>query len=232
VPSEPLDPLRAPVPWLTAALIASALAAFFVGRRSAETVPSASSSVITVSPSPNVILAVRELARLETMDYHVERVIELADEQERLFGLVHAKDALLLVAAGDVVAGVDLTKLSDADFTVDWPSRRAHVRLPEPEIFAVTIDNARTHVVTRSTDTLATRREELEGHARREAETTMRQAALEAGVLPRAKTAAARAVAELLRGLGFTVIIFEGEPAPLEGETPARRATSSLGDAD
>jgi hypothetical protein len=202
--------------------MASALAAFFLGRRSTESARPPSSSVITVVPSPNVIMAVRELARLETTDYHVERVIELADEQERLFGLVHAKDALLLVAAGDVVAGVDLSKASDADFTVDWPSRKARVHLPDPEIFAVTIDNTRTHVVTRSTDTLATRKEELEGDARREAETTMRQAALEAGVLVRAKRAAEHAVGELLRGLGFDEVTFEGGTPPAEGELPLR----------
>jgi hypothetical protein len=171
--------------------------------------PAASSSETTIRPSPNVILAVRDLSRLETTDYHVERVIELADEQERLFGLVHAKDALLLVAAGDVVAGVDLGKLADPDVTVDWPNHRATVHLPEPEIFSVAIDNARTHVVTRATDTLATRKEELEGRARNEAESSMRQGALEAGVLARAKAGAERAVRDLLHGLGVSDVTFD-----------------------
>jgi hypothetical protein len=216
-----LDPAvwkrRAPFAALLVALI---FGAFFLGRCHpfGDRLPPESSSIVTVQPSPNVIMAVRELARLETTDYHVERVIELADEQVHLFGLVRAKDALLLVAAGDVVAGVDLRKIGDADLVVDWPHRQARVHLPDPEIFSVTIDNARTHVVTRKTDTLATRKEELEGHARSEAESSMRQAALEAGVLPRAKVAAERAIAELFRGLGFEKVTFEGSAGLLEGE--------------
>ena len=194
-----------------AALIAGALGILFglFRRPFAWSLPPASSSEVVVRASPNVIMAVRELARLETTDYHVERVIELADEQERLFGLLHAKDALLLVAAGDVVAGVDLAKLADADVVVDWPARRARIHLPEPEIFSVAIDNARTHVVTRATDTLATRKEELEGRARSEAEASMRQAAIEAGVLDRAKRGGERAVTELLRGLGLDGVTFD-----------------------
>jgi hypothetical protein len=193
-----------------AALVGCALGAFFVGRARPFAGDSKSgSSVVTVVPSPNVIMAVRELARLETTDYHVERVIELADDQERLFGLLHAKDAILLVAAGDVVAGIDLAKLADGDVAVDWPNRRATVHLPAPEIFSVAIDNARTHVVTRSTDTLATRKEELEGLARTEAESSMRAAALEGGVIDRAKGAGERAVREVLRGLGFEGVTFE-----------------------
>jgi hypothetical protein len=224
VPADPQSFALTRVPWkriapFAALLLCSVLAAFLLGRRSAETPPPAGSGT-TVIPSPNVILAVRELARLETIDYHVERVIELADDQERLFGLVHAKDALLLVAAGDVVAGVDLSKLSDAHLAADWPNRRVRVTLPDPEIFTVAVDNVRTHVVTRATDTLATRKEELEGRARREAESTMRQAALDAGVLARAKTAAERAVAELLRGLGFVDVSFEGEPEPATENGP------------
>jgi hypothetical protein len=158
---------------------------------------------VVVTPSPSVIVAVRELARLETTEYHVERVIELADHQERLFGLLHVRDALLLVAVGDVTAGVDLGKLGDGDVTADWEHRRAHVHLPPPEIFSVALDNARTHVVTRTTDTFAARREALEGEARSEAESSMRQGAIDGGVMERAKAGGVRAVRELLRGLGF-----------------------------
>jgi hypothetical protein len=204
---------------VAAAIAVCVVAAFLLGRlQSLMPLPPESTSVVTVRPSPNVIMSVRELSRLETTQYHVERVIELADKQEHLFGLVHAKDALLLVAAGDVVAGVDLSKLDPMGVQVDWPTRTARLRLPEPEIFSVAIDNARTHVVTRSTDVLATRTEDLEGQARSEAESSMRGAAIEAGVLPRAKTAAERAVGDVLRGLGFEHVTFEGSLAPISGE--------------
>ncbi|MBM4434817.1 MAG: hypothetical protein FJ028_06925 [Chloroflexi bacterium] len=51
-------------------------------------------------PSPSVVLAVRDLARLESVEYHVERVIDLRDRQSLLFGLVRTRDAILFVAVG------------------------------------------------------------------------------------------------------------------------------------
>lgn len=181
--------------------------AFGIGRCVGSPKPApAAPSTIEVAPSPDVIVAVRDLARLETTEYHVERVIELADNQSRFFGLLHAKDALLLVAAGDVVAGIDLSKVQDSDVSIDWPHRTVRVSLPKAEIFSVAIDNARTHVVTRSTDVLASRVEALEGRARQEAESSMREGALAAGVLDRAQTGGGRAVKELLKALGFQVI--------------------------
>ena len=200
-----------PIWGIVAAAALLALAAFFLGRATLfdPHLPSMSSSAIEVKPTPNVIVAVRDLARLETADYHIERVIELADAQSRFFGLLRAKDALLLVAVGDVVAGIDLAKLADSDVTVDWPKHAVRIHLPAAEVFSVAIDNARTHVVSRETDAFATRQEALEGRARSEAEGSMRAASIEAGVLDRAKASGERAVRDLLRALGFETITFD-----------------------
>jgi hypothetical protein len=201
------------VPTAVLALIALLVVAgaFVAGRMRPfdPSLPPISSSAIDIHPTPNVIVAIRDLARLETVSYHIERVIEAADEQSHLFGLLRSKDALMLVAVGDVVAGVDLGKIGDADIVVDWPKRSVRVHLPPPEIFSVTLDNARTHVVTRTTDTLANRREDLEGVARSDAESSMRKAAADTGILDRAKTSAERSVRALLRALGFETVTLE-----------------------
>ncbi len=186
--------------------VAIAAAAFGLGRLIPSPRPAQGASTLSVAPSPDVVMAVRDLARLETTEYHIERVIELKDTQSRLFGLVEAKDALLLVAAGDVVAGIDLSQIRESDVTIDWPRRTVRIALPKADIFSVAIDNERTHVVTRATDMLARRVEALEGRARAEAEASMREGALAAGVLDRAHEGAERAVKELLKALGFTVI--------------------------
>jgi len=44
-------------------------------------------------------VAVRDLARLESVAYHVERVIDVRDKQSLLFGLLKTEDAILLVAS-------------------------------------------------------------------------------------------------------------------------------------
>jgi hypothetical protein len=150
-----------------------------------------------------VITAIHDVARLETTEFHIEKVVEVSDAQSRFWGLLNAKDALLLVAAGDVIAGVDLSKVRSEDLRIDPVARSVTVRLPEPQIVASTLDERATHVYARSTDVLAARNEELEGEARRAAEEQMRKAAIDAGILDRARASADRSLRVLLQSLGF-----------------------------
>ena len=156
-----------------------------------------------VRPTPQVVVAVRDLARLESAEFHMERVIDLEDRQTRFFGLVEADDAILLIASGDVTAGVDLTRMQDGDVVVDPDARIARITLPEPEILRTSLDNERTYVHHRSTDALAERSETLETRARQEAERTLHDAALEAGILDRARDNARRTVTTLVTSLGY-----------------------------
>jgi hypothetical protein len=192
-------------------LVVFVAAAYLLGRARppAFSLPPSSTSVLEVRPTPSVVVAVRQLARLETSSYHMERVIELADKQTHLFGLLDAKDALLLVAVADVTAGVDMEKLGDGDVSVDPVTKHVKIRVPAPEIFSVALDNGRTRVVSRTTDAFATRKESLEGEARSEAEASMRDAAIESGILERARTGAERALRDLLRALGFDAVELE-----------------------
>lgn len=166
-------------------------------------------SVVVVKPTPNVLVSVRSLARLETVEFHMERVIDLTDKQRRLFGLVEAEDSLLLVAAGDVVAGVDLGELRPSDVTSDQATRSARVRLPAPRVFSTRLDSQRTYVHSRKTDALAQRKEGLETRARQEAEQRIGEAAAEAGILEKARNPAAHTVETLLRSLGFEQVTIE-----------------------
>jgi hypothetical protein len=158
-----------------------------------------------------VLSAVRGLARLETVAYHMERIIDLKNRSPRLFGLIEADDAILLVAAGDVVAGIDLAKVRDGDVKLiaDPRSRRVQLRLPAPEILSARLDNQRTYVNSRKTDLLAQRGDQLETDARRLAERSIRDAALEAGVLERARQGAEQSLTTLVRGLGYDRVEFE-----------------------
>jgi hypothetical protein len=158
---------------------------------------------IEMRATPGVITAIHDVARLEATQFHIEKVVEVSDAQSRLWGLLEAKDALLLVAVGDVVAGVDLGKVRDVDVRVDDASHSVQVRVPAPEVFAATLDERATHVYARATDVLAARNEQLEGEARRTAEEQMRKAAIDAGILDRARSSADQTLRALLRSLGY-----------------------------
>lgn len=156
-----------------------------------------------LADTATVLVAVRALARLESAEYHMERVVDLKQRQDLLFGLVHADDAILLIASGDVTAGVDLAKLRDGDITVEPRARRVQMRIPAPEVFSVRIDNNRTYVQNRKTDLLAQRNEQIESRARQIAESSIRQAALETGILERARSSAAQTLTMLARSLDY-----------------------------
>ena len=200
---------------LTGALIA---AAAFAGSGAAmcgymalnpPKLPPASTTTTVVRGTNAVVVAVRDLAVLQTASYHVERVIDLRDQQSHLFGLFRSEDAVLLVAAADISAGVDLGLLGREDIRVDPEKRAAFVKLPPPAILSVSLDNQSTYVHTRHTDALALRAKTLETRARQEAERTLEQAALASGILPRARTNAARTVKALVQSLGFQEVEIE-----------------------
>lgn len=174
-----------------------------------------------------VITAVRDLAVLETATYHVERVIDLRDTQSQLFGLSESEDALLLVAAADVVAGVDLGLMQDGDVRVDQAQRSAFIQLPEPSVLWARLDNDSTYVHSRKTDMLALRARTLETRARQLAEHALRDAALQSGILSRARQNAARTIQVLVQSLGYEhVQVAFGDELPLTatgGDSPPSR---------
>jgi hypothetical protein len=206
---EPRAPLPAPRPasarwrWFFlaffAVLCATAIALVLVVRSALAPPPP---SVLSARPTADVLIAVRDLARLETADVHVEKVIDLTDQQSHMFGLIQATDALLLVAVGHATLGVDLSKLGEGDVAMDAASKTARLRLPAPELLGAALDEKATYVYTRSTSLLARRNEQLESEARREAVESIKRVALTPDMLARAKAQAEKQIRALVTQLG------------------------------
>lgn len=162
----------------------------------------------TVLADPiTIIHEVRALARLETVQYSVERVIT-AETGQGLFGPLFG-DRLLFVAHGMVIAGVDLEKLGPQDLWVE--EGVLYVRLPEPEIFIATLDNDKSYVYDRDTGLLTKGDINLETAARQVAEDVIEEAALEDGILEQAGRNAESFFSILLRDLGYPEVIFVDE---------------------
>lgn len=203
-PTPPRGPRRGRV-GLLLLVLAGAIAIVWGVTRLTRDLHLAREHELRLRETQGVITAVRALARLEAAEYHIERVIDLRDQQQALAGLVQAEDGLLLVAAGDVVAGVDLAKLSPG--AVQVRDGRAVLRLPEPEIFHVRLDDAHTYVYARRTDLLAQRDERLEGRARELAADGFVRQARQGGILERARTQTERVVRGLLLPLGVREVV-------------------------
>lgn len=160
----------------------------------------------TVMPDPvTIVHEVQELARLETMQYTVEKVI-IAETGQGPFGFLFG-DRLLLVAHGVVIAGVDLRKLDPEDLWID-DAGQVILRLPESEIFITSLDNEKSYVYDRDTGLLTHGDVNLEATARMAAEEEIKRAALEDGILSQAQLNAENYLYRMLRSLGFTDVIF------------------------
>jgi len=149
---------------------------------------------------PTVIRQIRELQRLETVSYTVDKIVSGERENPVLPSFL-AGDRLLLVVHGEAIAGVDLSKLQPSDVVVDRQSVSIH--LPQAEIFTVRLDNAKTRVYSRDTGLFSTPDPNLEGEVRQEAERQIQAAALQDGILKTADSNARQTLTTLLTGVGF-----------------------------
>ena len=170
----------------------------------------------TPTPLPSgqaVVLSIRSINRLESAQFVIEKVI-IKEANQGALGAIFG-DRLIFVAHGDVIAGVDLSKMQASDVQV-LPSGKAYVVLPAAEILVTDIDNQKSYVVDRQTGLLTKGDVNLETEARREAETEIAQAALEAGILDQAQRNAEVNVRQLLAALGYTDVTFvRATPLPV-----------------
>ncbi len=163
----------------------------------------------TILPDPvTIIRSVRSLARLETIQYSVEKIIT-AEVGQGVFGFL-VGDRLLFVAHGDVIAGIDLEKLTPEDLWVI--DGILYVDLPTAEIFIATLDNDLSYVYDRDTGIFTKGNIELETLARQAAEEEILKAAIASGILVQAKINAENYLWRLFNTLGYPEIIFVKPP--------------------
>jgi hypothetical protein len=162
----------------------------------------------TPTPRPDgeaVVLAMKSVARLETAQFTIEKVI-IKEQGQGALGALFG-DHVIFVAHGDVIGGVDLSKLVQGDVAV-LPNGKAFVTLPAAEIFVTTIDNDKSYVVDRQTGLLTKGNINLETEARQEAQHEIENAALEAGILDQAQKNAETYLRQLMSALGYPDVTF------------------------
>jgi hypothetical protein len=144
------------------------------------------------------------LARLETIQYSVEKVIT-AEIGQGNFGFLFG-DKLLFVAHGFVIAGIDMGKIQPGD--LQMVNGVLNVRLPPAEVFVAALDNNKSYVYNRDTGLLTQGDMNLETTARQAAENEIKKAALEDGILNIAQQNAESYLSKLFGALGFPNPVF------------------------
>jgi hypothetical protein len=159
----------------------------------------------TIIPDPvTYINEVRALARLETIQYSIEKVITGetgGGTFQSLFG-----DKILFVGHGTVIAGIDMEKLQPENMRFE--NGVLTVKLPPAEIFIATLDNEKSYVYDRETGILAKPDVNLETLVRQRAEEEIRKAAIEDGILEQAQLNAETYLFKFFAALGYPNAIF------------------------
>ena len=160
----------------------------------------------TVIPDPVTIISeVQSLARLETIQYSIEKVIT-AEVNQGVFGPLFG-DRLLFVAHGYVIAGIDLSKMGTQD--LQMKNGVLYVNLPDSEVFVATLNNEKSYVYDRTTGILKKGETNLETVARQAAEQEILRGAVDDGILLQAKQNAEVYLERLFNTLGYQQVDFE-----------------------
>jgi len=164
-----------------------------------------------LNPTPTIIAdpvtyinEVRALARLETIQYSVEKVITGetgGGTFQSLFG-----DKILFVGHGTVIAGIDMSKLQPEHMRFE--NGVLSVNLPPAEIFIATLNNEKSYVYDRDTGLLTKPDINLETLVRQKAEEEILKAALEDGILEQAQINAEAYLLKFFAALGYPNTIF------------------------
>lgn len=154
-----------------------------------------------------LVTQVRELSRLETASMRVMHVSTI-NQTYKLIPDLMAGDELTFLAAGDVVAGVDLSAVQQKDVWRE-PDGTIVMRLPPSTIFMTRVDNRESRVVNRKTGLLRRADVNLESRIRQHAEQAIRNEAVKKGILLMASQNAERKLADFLHTIGFQKVRFE-----------------------
>lgn len=163
----------------------------------------------TIIPDPiTYINEIRALARLETIQYSVEKVIT-GETGGGTFATFFG-DKILFVGHGTVIAGIDMEKLAPENMR--YENGVLSVQLPPAEIFIATLDNEKSYVYDRQTGVLTKPDPNLETLVRQKAEEEILKAALEDGILNQAQINAETYLFKFFAALGFPNTIFLDNP--------------------
>lgn len=154
----------------------------------------------------SILKEVKQLQRLETAQYNIEKIVDAGTTGSSLNQLLFG-DKLLLIAHGEVIAGFDLSNLKENDIYIN--GTKITIQLPAAQILMSRLDNEKTEVYDRRTGILTKGNIDLETQARAEAEKSIRQAACDSDILATAAENGKKQLMTVFNGLGFADVTID-----------------------
>lgn len=177
-----------------------------------------------ILPDASIIVnQIQDVARLETAIVDMEKMIQADRNSDALFGALG--ESMIFVANGTVVAGIDFEEMEEGDIKVVDPDT-VWIHLPEAHIFddLPVLNEEESYVADRDTGIFTRADPELETEVRRIAAQTIREEALNTGIIETAEQNAEIFIENFMIGLGFTEVVFYDDtppdPPPFEQDVP------------
>ena len=156
---------------------------------------------------PVVVEGIQELDQLASVRW-TESVLVTRESGGTDLERTLTGERVLLVATGDVEAGVNLAELGEDDVRVDGET--VTIRLPEPEVLSVSLDEEETRVYDRDFGPLNFRPDDgLVEEARDVALDKLEKAARDEDILDQAEQNAENSIRAFVTTLGFEEVRFE-----------------------
>jgi hypothetical protein len=152
----------------------------------------------------SVVTQVRQLNQLATVRYTIQKVVGLTEQKQPV-----GTESILLVMQARVEAGIDLSSLREDQISTR-PDGTLVVRLPEPRVLNVAVDEGETKVWDRQKTwwtPWVPYSKDLEQRARQAGLEAVQKSALEMGILKDAERNAETSIRGLLTVLGAKSVL-------------------------
>jgi hypothetical protein len=163
---------------------------------------------VTVLPdSETIVTQIRTMANVETVSYSLEKVISYDQDANSIWRFLgnHTK---LFVVHGDVIAGIDLSRVSKNDVIIQGKS--ITVNLPPPQILVTTLDESKMRVYNVNTGLYGLWNEGIDPNTvlqiEAEAKKSLQADACQEGILQKASDSARAQFTSFFKTMGFTSV--------------------------
>lgn len=162
----------------------------------------------TATPSPTplptptpIVVGWHELGYLTSVEYTLQTVVEVEREQV-LLGVISSKDRVLLLAVGNVQAGIDMSAIKDKNVTINGTTVK--LTLPRAQVTGVELLPTETRIYDSEQSWFLSEYEGIEVEALNTARIQLESWAVDRNaILSQAEKTASRQLFSFLRQLGF-----------------------------
>lgn len=159
------------------------------------------SSAMRLASTATVVKQIQGLSQLVTVKYVLEKTVVLEDPKYFRDLIPLGENRIILLAQGEVKAGVDFSRLTAEDVSIS--GKRITLRVPAAVVTDAYLVERQTRVLDWKTGLLRSFDKDLEQTARRNALTEITRAARQSGIEQEASERARKQLGEFLQALGF-----------------------------